>query len=78
MSGTIAHPGTAQGARQADPPPALTGDHLIIVRQAVADTQRACGTPHLAELTLRGDADQLPMMQAAATAVQRILKGLFE
>jgi hypothetical protein len=58
-------------------PTLLSGDHLVAVRQAVADTQRACGMPHLAELTLKGEADQLPMMQAAAAAVERVLKGLF-
>lgn len=55
----------------------LSGDHLVAVREAVAETQRSCGTPHLAEMTLKGEGDHLPMMQAAATAVERVLRGLF-
>ena len=72
---------TPEQAREqlaAAPQPKLEGDHLIIVRQAVADTQQSIGMGHLAEQTLRGDGDQLPMMQAASLAVQRILKGMFE
>jgi hypothetical protein len=55
----------------------LKGDHLITVREAVADTPRSCGTPQLAERTLKGEGDQLPMMQAAVTAVERVLNGMF-
>lgn len=54
----------------------LSGDHLITVREAVADTQKQGGFAHLAEATLKGEADQLPMMQAAATAVERVLRTL--
>jgi hypothetical protein len=56
----------------------LSGDHLMTVRAAVADTQRAGGLQHLAERTLRGEMDATPMVQAAATAVERVLKGMFE
>jgi hypothetical protein len=56
----------------------LSGDHLITVRRAVADTQQRLGNGQLAERTLKGEADQLPMMEAAALAVERVLKGMFE
>jgi hypothetical protein len=59
-------------------PSTLSGDHLITCRRAVADVQRSAGLGHLAERTLKGEADQLPLMQAAAIAVERVLKGMFE
>ncbi|HWT12272.1 MAG TPA: hypothetical protein VN231_05935 [Allosphingosinicella sp.] len=55
----------------------LSGDHLIAVREAVAGVQRRLGTPHLAERTLKGEGDNLPMMEAAAAAVDRVLRGRF-
>ena len=54
----------------------LTGDQLRIVREAVADTQRSSGLAHLAERTLQGECDQVPLMQAAVTAVERVLADL--
>ena len=57
---------------------ALSGDHLMTVREAVAETQQSSGMAHLADRTRAGEMDSLPMVQAAIAAVERVLKGLFE
>lgn len=56
----------------------LEGDHLLVTRSAVAEVLRESGMAHLAEQTLRGQGDGLPLMQAAARAVERVVKGMFE
>jgi len=53
---------------------ALSGEQLITVREAVADTHRSTGLAHLADRTLAGELDGTPMMQAAVTAVERVLR----
>ena len=56
----------------------LCPDQMSTVREAVAEQQEATGLAHLAGRTRRGEMDATPMVQAAATAVERVLKGMFE
>jgi hypothetical protein len=56
----------------------LSGDHLVTVREVVADWQRSNGFPENAERTLRGEMDHQPIVQCACAAVERVLKGMFE
>lgn len=46
---------------------------LVLVRAAVADMQEASGLGAIAERTRRGEMDQLPVMQAAIAAVERVM-----
>lgn len=70
---------SGEGMLPSDPrPPAptgISGEQLEIVRVAVADTHRASGLAHLVERTLAGELDAAPMIQAAALAVERVLRG---
>lgn len=56
----------------------LSGDHLVIVREVVADVQRQSGMPEQAVLTIAGEMDALPMMRAAIGAVERVLGSLVD
>lgn len=73
MRDSLIVPAEARQSRAAQPVH-LPREQLLLVRQAVADTQQSIGLAHLAEGTLRGDGDQLPMVQAAALAVRRALE----
>lgn len=58
-------------------PARVNGDHLLAIREAVADEQHRLGFPELAGRIRAGECDQLPIMQAAIAAVERVLKGMF-
>ena len=64
--------------RQAQGERILSGDHLIAVREAVADVQHRLGFPENADRTRRGEMDGQPIMQGAISAVERVLRGMFE
>ena len=59
-------------------PPKINGDQLLVVREAVAEVQHQAGLPSMAERTLRGEMDNLPIMQAAIYSVERVLGGMFD
>jgi hypothetical protein len=56
----------------------LSGDHLLTVREVVADWQRSHGFPDNAERTLRGEMDSQPIVQCACAVLERVLKAMFE
>lgn len=59
------------------PAPPLSGDHLLTIREAVAEAQDRAGLTSMAERTRRGEMDDLPMMQAAVHSVERVLREMF-
>lgn len=56
---------------------AINADQMVTIRAAVAEQHRRNCCPELAERTERGEMDTTPMMQAAVTAVERVLEGMF-
>lgn len=53
-------------------------DHLITIREAVADVQDDAKLYDLARRTRAGEMDLSPMMEGARCAVARVLKEMFE
>jgi len=47
---------------------------LVLVRAAVADVQEEAGFPSMAAQTRDGGADDMPFMQAAIAAAERVLR----
>lgn len=51
----------------------IDGDQIVAVREIVADYQEGSGLSGLAARTRRGEMDELPMVQVAVRAVERVL-----
>lgn len=65
-----------RAAIAAPTPHGLTGDHLIIVRRAVARSYRDDGAEPLARLVESGHADDAQRMKGGIAAVEAVLLGL--
>lgn len=76
--GAFAAPAARVPCQSPSPPGVLAGDHLIIIREAVARSLEEDGLVSLANRTRAGELDTQPTMCAAMAAVSAVLKGMFE